>query len=161
VSEPSTERVATYIAAHNLDAEIIATPDGVPTVETAAAALGVDVDQIVKTLVFVDSQDRMVIAIACGTGKVDRRKLSDAAGTSKLNLAPAELVIASTGYAPGGVAPVDLPKHAAVIVDERVAAQSEVYAGSGTYLHMMRIRPEDIIRLNGATIGDILQAFAA
>ena len=69
-----------------------------------------------------------------------------------------QLVIASTGYPPGGVAPIDLPKHAAVIVDQRVAAQSEVYGGSGTDLHMMRIRPEDIIRLNAATIGDILQA---
>ena len=68
MSEPSTKRVAAFIASNALDAEIISTPEGVPTVETAATALGVDVDQIVKTLVFVDTQDRLVIAIACGTG---------------------------------------------------------------------------------------------
>ena len=158
MTEPSTARVAAFIEDHALDAEIISTPEGVPTVETAAAALGVDVEQIVKTLVFVDAQDRLVIAIACGTGKVDRGKLADAAGSSKLKLAPAHLVIESTGYPPGGVAAIDLPEHAVVIVDQRVASQSEVYAGSGTDLHMMRIRPEDIIRLNGASIGDILQA---
>lgn len=158
MSEPSTDRVAAFIEAHDLDAEIISTPEGVPTVETAAAALSVDVDQIVKTLVFLDSHDRMVIAVACGTGRVDRMKLADVAGSSKLKFASAERVIASTGFPPGGVAPVDLPEHAVVIVDQRVASQSEVYAGSGTDLHMVRIRPEDIIRLNGATIGDILQA---
>ena len=147
-----------FIEAHNLDAEIISTPDGVPTVETAATALGVDVDQIVKTLVFVDSRDRLVIAIACGIGKVDRRKLANAAGTSKLKLASSDQVIESTGYPPGGVAPIDLPEDTIVIVDENVAAQPVVYGGSGTDLHMMRIRTEDIIRLNGATIGDILQA---
>jgi hypothetical protein len=48
-----------------------------------------------------------------------------------------------------------------VIVDDNVAAQTVVYGGSGTDVHMMRIRTEDIIRLNGATIGDILQASTA
>ncbi len=158
MSEPSTKRVAAFIASNALNAEIISTPEGVPTVETAATALGVDVDQIVKTLVFVDSQDRLVIAIACGTGKVDRRKLADAAGTSKLKMASSGLVIEWTGYPPGGVAPIDLPEDAIVIVDQRVAGQSVVYGGSGTDLHMMRIRTEDITRLNGATTGDILQA---
>jgi Cys-tRNA(Pro)/Cys-tRNA(Cys) deacylase len=158
VNESSTDRVAAFIEAHDLDAEIIATPQGVPTVETAATALGVDVDQIVKTLVFVDAQDRLVIAIACGTGKVDRRKLADFAGTSKLKLASSDRVIEWTGYPPGGVAPIDLPEEAIVIVDENVAAQPVIYGGSGTDLHMMRIRTEDIIHLNGATIGDILQA---
>jgi Cys-tRNA(Pro) deacylase len=158
VSEPSTARVAAFIAAHNLDAEIIPTPSGVPTVDSAAVALGVDVDQIIKTLVFVDSQDRVVIAIACGTGKVDRRKLADVAGTSKLGLASAALVLQSTGYPPGGVAPVDLPSEARIIVDARVAAQDVVYGGSGTDLHMMRIHAGDIIRLNSASVGDILRA---
>ncbi|HET9661540.1 MAG TPA: YbaK/EbsC family protein [Thermomicrobiales bacterium] len=158
MSEPSTERVATFIAAHTLDAEIISTPDGVPTVETAALALGVEVDQIVKTLVFVDSQKRPVIAIACGLGKIDRHKLADAANTSKLKLAPADLVLETTGYSPGGVAPIDLPDGIRVIVDRCVAAQDVVYGGSGTDLHMMRIRTKDIIRLNAASIGDILQA---
>lgn len=147
-----------FIAAHALDAEIIPTPNGVPTVETAAVALGVGVDQIVKTLVFVDSQDRPVIAIACGTGKIDRRKLADRAGTAELKLASADLVLETTGYPPGGVAPIDLPDGVPVIVDERVAAQEVVYGGSGTDLHMVRIRTGDIIRLDAASIGDIVQA---
>jgi Cys-tRNA(Pro) deacylase len=158
VSEPSTERVTAFIAAHALDAQIISTPGGVPTVETAAKALDVDVDQIIKTLVFVDSQDRLVIAIACGTGKVDRRKLAAVAGTSKLKLAPADLVLESTRYPPGGVAPVGLPATATIIVDERVAIQDVVYGGSGTDLHMTRIRTEDVIRLNQAVVGAILQS---
>lgn len=158
MSEATTERVAAFIAEHGLDAEIIGTPEAVPTVETAAMALGVEVDQIIKTLVFVDSQDRLVIAIACGTGKVDRRKLADVAGASKLKLARADLVLETTGYAPGGVAPVGLPVGVAVIVDERVAAQNVVYGGSGTDLHMMRIRTSDVIRLNGALVAEILQS---
>jgi prolyl-tRNA editing enzyme YbaK/EbsC (Cys-tRNA(Pro) deacylase) len=157
VSEPTTDRVAAFIAAHALDAEIIATPGGVPTVERAAVALKVEVDQIIKTLVFTDDQDRMVIAIACGTGRVDRSKLALAAGSGKLKFAPAPVVVGMTGYPPGGVAPVHLPQHAIVIVDERVIEQSVAYGGSGTDLHMLRIRVDDVIRLNNATTADILQ----
>jgi prolyl-tRNA editing enzyme YbaK/EbsC (Cys-tRNA(Pro) deacylase) len=157
VSEASTERVAAFIAKHDLDAEIIATPDGVPTVETAAAALGVGVDQILKTLVFVDPNDLIVIGIASGTGRVDRAKLAAAAGTGKLKLAPATLVFDATGYAPGGVAPFDLPSEIPVVVDETAAAQREVFGGSGTDLHMMRVHMADVIRLNEARIAPILQ----
>jgi prolyl-tRNA editing enzyme YbaK/EbsC (Cys-tRNA(Pro) deacylase) len=157
VSEATTDRVAAFIVSHRLDAEIIPTPDGVPTVERAAAALNVDPDQIIKTLVFTDAQDRLVIAIACGTGRVDRSKLADAAGSGKLKFAPAPVVVDTTGYPPGGVAPVDLPNDAIVIVDEQVTVQPVVYGGSGTDLHMMRVRVEDVIRLNNATTADILQ----
>ncbi len=157
MSQPSTERVAAFIAAHGLDAELIDTPDGVPTVESAAIALGVDTDRIIKTLVFVDSAGQLVIGIACGTGRVDRAKLAESAGTGRLKLAPAALVLETTGYPPGGVAPVDLPNAATVIVDERVLTQPVVYGGSGTDLHMMRIRPADILRSNNARIGRILQ----
>lgn len=155
--EPTTERVAAFIADHSLDAEIIFTPDGVPTVERAAEALNVAVEQIIKTLVFTNSQGWLVIAIACGTGRVDRSKLAQEAGSAKLKFASAPVVLDTTGYPPGGVAPIDLPNDAIVIVDERVAAQSVVYGGSGTDLHMMRIRVEDVIRLNNAKVADILQ----
>lgn len=157
MSEPSTDRVAAFIASHELDAEIISTPGGVPTVELAAAALGVPVDQIIKTLVFVSSDERLVIAIASGMGRVDRKRLSAATGTTNLKLASPELVLASTGYPAGGVAPIDLPAGVPVIVDTLVAQRQEVYGGSGTDLHMMRIRAEDIIRLNHARIAGIVQ----
>lgn len=158
MTNPSLHRVQEFIAQHDLDAEILSCPDGVPTVEMAAAALGVPVDRIVKTLVFASSTGQLVIAIACGLDRVDRSKLAKLTGASKLKLASAQLVLDGTGYPPGGVAPVDLPSHAIVIVDRRVLDQPIVYGGSGTDLHMMRIRPQDIVRLNDAITADILQS---
>jgi prolyl-tRNA editing enzyme YbaK/EbsC (Cys-tRNA(Pro) deacylase) len=155
--DPSTTRVEVYVAHHALDAEIIPTPSGVPTVETAAAALGVPVDQILKTLVFTGPSDEVVIAIECGTGKVDRHKLAEAAGLPKVSIASPEVVLAATGYPAGGVAPVDLPASAIVVVDEQVLQQEQVYGGSGTDLHMLRIRSADIVRLNNARVASILR----
>lgn len=155
--DSSTVRVRAFIDQHKLDAEIISTPEGVPTVETAAAALGVPVDRILKTLVFVGPSDEVVIAIACGTGKVDRRKLAEAAELPRVSIASSAFVLVSTGYPAGGVAPVDLPRDAIVVIDEHVLTQEQVYGGSGTDLHMLRIRSADIERLNHARIASILQ----
>ena len=157
MTDPSTARVVAFIARHDLDAEIISTPDGGPTVETAAAALGVPVDRILKTLVFTGPAGEIVIAIACGTGRVDRRRLADAAGLPKVAIASQDAVFAATGYPAGGVAPVDLPSGALIVLDEQVVLQEEVFGGSGTDLHMMRIRPSDIVRLTNARIAPILR----
>lgn len=161
MTEPSTDGVAAFIERHQLDAEIIATPDGVPTVERAATALGVTEDQIIKTLVFASPDGNLVIAIANGTGRVDRQKLAVIAGVAKLSFAPPELVLESTGYPPGGVAPVGLPENAPVIVDPSVLEWDEVYGGAGTDLHMMRIRTDDLVRLNRASIAPIVRDSSA
>lgn len=155
--KPSTQRVEAFIIRHSLDAEIISAPDGVPTVETAAAALGVPAEQILKTLVFRGPSGEIVIAIACGTGRVDRQKLAGAANLPKVTIAAPDIVLAATGYPAGGVAPVDLPEDSIVVVDEQVLWQEQLFGGSGTDLHMLRIRAEDIVRLNSARIAPILR----
>lgn len=156
MTNPSTDRVVSFIQRHSLDAEIIPTPDGVPTVETAAQALGVETNQIIKTLVFLGPEDELVIAIACGTGRVDRKRLAAAVDLPKLSMASSEIVLESTGYPAGGVAPVDLPDRAHIVVDTRVIDQDWVFGGSGTDLHMIRIRSADIVALNRAQIASIL-----
>lgn len=153
----STARVAAYIDNHGLDAEIIDTPSGVPTVEDAARALGVSSDRILKTLVFLGPNNELVIAIACGTGRVDRARLAAAAQLGKVKIASPDIVFAATGYPAGGVAPLDLPKDAIVIIDEQVMCQDVVYGGSGTDSHMLRVRSADVARLNFAQVAPILQ----
>lgn len=151
-----TKRVQAFIQRHRLDAEVFPTPAGVPTVEAAAAALGVSVDQIIKTLIFTGPADELVIAVACGTAKVDRAKLAEASGLARVRIAAPDAVFATTGYPAGGVAPVDLPERAIVVVDTAVAEQPVLYGGSGDELHMLRIKSVDIVRLNRATIAPIL-----
>lgn len=146
---------------HQLDAEILPTPKGVPTVESAAAALGVAADQIIKTLVFIGPQHHLVIAIASGTARVDRKKLAAAAGLVSVRFASPELVLASTGYPAGGVAPIGLPDEVPVIIDDRVLTYDEVYGGAGNDLHMMRIRSADLITLNQAIVTSIIQDIVA
>jgi Cys-tRNA(Pro) deacylase len=151
------DRVAAFIALHPLDAEIVPTPEGVPTVESAAAALGVEPEQIIKTLVFTGPQHHLVIAIASGTARVDRIKLAAAAGLTSVRFASPELVLSSTGYPAGGVAPIGLPDGVPVIIDDGVLTRDEVYGGAGNELHMMRVRTADLVTLNQAIVTSIIQ----
>jgi len=157
LSSPGTSRVQAVIDRLDLDAELISTPQGVPTVETAAAALCVAADRIIKTLVFIGPAGELVVAIACGAAKVDRHKLAEAASLPKVRIASPEDVLSTTGYPAGGVAPIDLPEDAIVVVDAAVAGQAELYGGSGDDLHMLRIQSADIVRLNRAIIARILR----
>src|ERR1044071_3799902 len=91
-----------------------------PTVPAAAEAIGVRVEQILKTLLFQDRNGGFVVAIACGTGRVDRGRLAEVSGSGKLRVADARDVPRVTGYPAGGVAPLALPVDLMVVVDTAV-----------------------------------------
>jgi prolyl-tRNA editing enzyme YbaK/EbsC (Cys-tRNA(Pro) deacylase) len=158
--EPATpghppERLAAYLRAHGVDAEFVAPGVPMPTVPLAAAAIGVDQDRILKSLLFRDRTGKLALAIACGTGRVDRDRLAAVAGLDRPRMADAATVLAATGYPAGGVPPVGHAAPLAVVVDRRVAALEVAYGGGGAEEVLLRIRPTDILRLTGATVADI------
>src|SRR5579859_7729898 len=91
-----------YLSEQNIAAEIIHVSAHTPTVTAAAEALGVTVDQIVKTVLFlIDGQPHAVMAN--GVRRIDTRKLAAAFNVNrkKVKLADGDAVIALTGYLPG------------------------------------------------------------
>ena len=127
-----------------------------PTVPLAAAAIGVREEQILKSLVFEDRETgKLVLAIACGTGRVDRARLAAEMGLQRPRLADAAAVLAATGYPAGGVPPVGHATPLAVVMDRRAAALEVAYGGGGAEELLLRIRPADILRLTGGTVANI------
>jgi prolyl-tRNA editing enzyme YbaK/EbsC (Cys-tRNA(Pro) deacylase) len=80
--------------------------EGTPTAEDAANAVGCDLSQIVKSLVF-DCDGRAVLVMVRATA-APTRPVAAAVGAEKARVAGAELVVEATGYPPGGVAPFGL-----------------------------------------------------
>lgn len=128
-----------------------------PTVPLAAAAIGVREEQIIKSVLFQDKQGAVVLGIASGAGRIDRAMLAAAAGLSKLKLAPPEVVLASTGYPAGGVAPVGHRTVIPVVIDRRVMALETVFGGGGSEATLLEIDPRAIAECTGATVADILE----
>ena len=147
-----------YLDEQGIDAELVAPGVAMPTVELAAAAIGAREEQILKSLLFRGRDGRLVLAIAAGTGRVDRGLLAAVTGLDRPRLADAATVLAATGFPAGGVAPVGHRTRLEVVVDRRAAALDVAYGGGGAEELLLRIRPEDIVRLTGARIVDIVDA---
>src|SRR3954468_21339724 len=102
----SAQRVADGAAAHGLEIDVREFPDGTRTADDAARAVGVEVGQIVKSLVF-SVAGRLGLALVPGRNGPDERPVVSAAGApdASVDRADPNDVRASTGYAIGGVPP--------------------------------------------------------
>jgi prolyl-tRNA editing enzyme YbaK/EbsC (Cys-tRNA(Pro) deacylase) len=124
-------------------------PEGTKTAADAAAAIGVEVGQIVKSLVFV-VDDAPTMALVAGDNRLDERLLAGAAGGASVGRADADAVRAATGFPIGGVPPIghDLP----VYVDEDLLRWDEVWAAAGTWNDVFPIDPQELVRATGGTV---------
>jgi len=149
--------LAAYLAAEAPDAELVAPGEEMPTVERAAAALGVPAGRIVKTIAFQHKRDasQVCLAVVPGDVRVDRGKVAAALGRSQLKLASAAATLEATGYAVGGVPPVGHRRPLPVVVDPAVLEFDEVFGGGGDEDHMVRLAPRRIVELTSATVADV------
>jgi prolyl-tRNA editing enzyme YbaK/EbsC (Cys-tRNA(Pro) deacylase) len=145
--------VVDALAAQGLDIEPRSFPEGTKTAADAAAALGVPVGQIGKSLVFrVDGSP--VMALVAGDNQLDERKLAAVHGDhAVVGRADADAVRAATGFPIGGVPPVahDLP----VAVDQDLLRWDEVWAAAGTWTDVFPIAPAELVRVSGGTVADL------
>ncbi len=140
------------------DAQIIQPPADAATVNAAADALGVHPSQIVKSLLFQTRRGDLVLVVAAGGSRVNRQRLAEVAGLSHLKLASPETVLSATGFAVGGMPPVGHARPLNVMVDQAVLMEPVVFGGGGRSDLLLRIRPEEIIRLTSATVADLADA---
>jgi len=141
-----------------LQARLISDIGATPTVPAAAEALGVETDQIIKTLLFLIEQPgeperniQPVVVISNGESRVDKGPLADHFGVGKkrVKLAPAEVVLELLGYPAGGVPPIGHRTKLPVIMDASILATAQrtgkpFYGGGGDDRTMMEIRVEEL-----------------
>jgi Cys-tRNA(Pro) deacylase len=151
---PNVVAVTEAARAQGLDIEVREFPAGTRTAVDAAAAIGVDVAQIVKSLAFrVD--DGIVMALVSGPDRLDEAKLAKAAGGSEVGRADADGVRAATGYPIGGVPPFGHRTPLRTYVDQHLLVHDEVWAAAGTPRHVFAIAPADLVRLSGNPPADL------
>jgi prolyl-tRNA editing enzyme YbaK/EbsC (Cys-tRNA(Pro) deacylase) len=122
--------------------------------QDAARAVGCEVGQIAKSLVFKGATSRQaVLVITSGSNRVDEKKLSERIGEPVLK-ADAEFVRQQTGFAIGGVPPVGHAQPIAVFIDEDLLTYSEIWAAAGTPQAVFRLTPQELQKItNGRVIG--------
>ncbi|HBY98740.1 MAG TPA: EbsC protein [Chloroflexi bacterium] len=146
-----------YITAHGITAEVVFPAQETPTVPAAAAAMGCEPDQIIKSVLFLvedgtSSGRRPVLVIACGTARIDYKALAAHFGVSrkKVRLAPPHVVLETLGYPAGGVPPFGHITPVPVLMDEAVTRQAVVYGGGGDDRSLMRLTVDELRRVTRA-----------
>ena len=151
---PNVKRVVEAGLALGLTIEPRQFPEGTKTAADAAAAIGVDIGQIVKSLIFaVDGE--VVLAYVSGANQLDEKKLAAAAGGAKCARVDADVVREATGFPIGGVPPFGHKTHLRVFIDPDLLQYDEVWAAAGTWNDVFGIEPHKLVEASGGVVTDL------
>ncbi|MGH2547728.1 MAG: YbaK/EbsC family protein [Actinomycetota bacterium] len=154
MSRPSAiERFLASAEDLGLTLEVREFPKGTRTAVDAARAIGCDVGQIVKSLVFVAGTEPF-LALTSGPNRADTARLSELLGGVPVRRADPEEARGATGFAIGGTPPFGHPRRLRVLCDRDLLGYKEVWAAAGTPNAVFRIGPEDLLRASGAEPAD-------
>jgi prolyl-tRNA editing enzyme YbaK/EbsC (Cys-tRNA(Pro) deacylase) len=134
---PTAARLQTRLADDGLAIDVVTLTDSARTAAQAAAALGCEVGQIVKSLVFV--RDGEALMVLCAG---DRRVAADRLG---LTPSTADQARAATGFAIGGIPPLGHATALATLIDESLRRFATVWAAAGTPHDVFEVATEALI----------------
>lgn len=149
----SLKRVRAALESAKIETEIIETPLA-RTAADAATAIGCEIDQIAKSIIFRgERSSKAILFLTAGGNSVDTRRAAVLAG-EPLCKADAALVRAQTGFTIGGVAPVGHINQIASFADPKLLKFSVVWAAAGTPHHVFCVSPADLMRLSRSQVSD-------
>ncbi|MCB0913009.1 MAG: YbaK/EbsC family protein [Propionibacteriaceae bacterium] len=147
-------RVAAKLAELGHPHEVVMLPVTGRTAEDAASALGVELGQIAKSIVFRrKSDDAAVLVVTSGDLRVDEKKVSALVGA--LGRADADFVKASTGFSIGGVSPVAHTTPPVIVIDRELFRFDRVWAAAGHPHAVFPLSPDELVVLTGAPVADV------
>jgi len=146
-------RFEDWLSEHGLDFQVRSYPAGTRTAEDAARAIGCDVAQIVKSLIFT-ADGRPVVALVSGANRLSTARLEALAG-GRVTKADADLAREATGYAIGGVPPFGHTTALPVFMDRDLARHDVVWAAAGRPDAVFPITPAQLAELSRARIEDL------
>ena len=144
-----------YLKSNNVWFNLIIKDSTVHTAD-AAAATGIPLERIIKSLVFL-ADGEPVLVIIPGNCRVNKKKLKIVLKSKNAEIVPFTQVEKYSGYPPGATAPVCHKKINKVIIDERVMLFETVFGGGGSTKKLLELKPKDIQKLNNALIANIVE----
>jgi prolyl-tRNA editing enzyme YbaK/EbsC (Cys-tRNA(Pro) deacylase) len=152
---PLVVQVARHLEALGADTKPVMLSDTAHTAVDAARALGCEVGQIAKSLVFRGrTTDRALLVIARGTHRVSEGRLADLAGES-VEQATADFVKARTGFPVGGVPPLGHRERLPTWIDEGLLAEPVIWAAAGHPRAVVRLTPAQLVAWTGGIVADV------
>ena len=159
-AHPAHQRVHEAAAKRGVDIDIVTFDESTHTAQEAATAIGVELGQIVKSLVFVAPVDlarddaglEPIVALVRGTDRVDIARLASVTGKTRMRRANADEAAEATGFSIGGIPPFGHRRRITVVMDPALDAYPVVWAAAGTPNAVFAIAPATLARLADALV---------
>ena len=140
----SARRVQDALTAQGLTVTVRELTDSTRTAQEAAASVGCELGQIVKSLIFRGLEtDRAILVVTSGANRVDEHRLAQLAGEA-IGRADASFVRERTGFVIGGVAPIGHRSEPKTFFDEDLLQFDTLWAAAGTPNALFATTPADL-----------------
>ncbi len=151
----SAQKIQDFLAQSGYQLQVVELPDSTRTAVEAAQAIGCEVGQIVKSLIFkAKRSQKPVLVIASGSNRVDEKRIEAQIG-EPLGKADAEFVRVQTGFAIGGVPPLGHRSPIQTFIDQDLFDYKEIWAAAGTPHAVFQLTPQILQELTGGQILEI------
>lgn len=156
----SAQKVQNTLLALGASAQVREFSESTRTSAEAAQAVGCEVGQIAKSLVFkTRDSETPVLVIASGANRVDEKKVRAILG-EKLSKANADFVRAVTGFVIGGVPPVGHTQPLRTLIDADLMQYTTIWAAAGTPNAVFPLTPAELVRITGGEVVDVKETSA-
>ena len=146
----NSQKVQDFLDQFDFKLEVVELEESTRTAQDAAEAVGCEVGQIVKSLIF-RSTDQPLLFLVSGKNKLNTTAVGESLGF-RLEKANADFVREKTGYAIGGVPPVAHAEKMDVYIDQDLLAFDTIWAAAGTPHAVFRLTSADLPRISGGTV---------
>ena len=150
-----SQKVQNALNELDISLEVIELPDSTRTAVEAAQAIGCQIGQIIKSLIFRGGKtDHAILVLASGQNHVNEKKI-EMLIAEPLEKANANFVRKHTGFAIGGVPPVGHSEKLATYIDEDLLEYSVLWAAAGTPHAVFKLKSEDLVKITAGIVVDI------
>jgi prolyl-tRNA editing enzyme YbaK/EbsC (Cys-tRNA(Pro) deacylase) len=153
----AVDRFLASAKAAGLAVEVRRFPAGTRTAPDAARAVGCEVGQIVKSLVFV-ADGTPFVALTSGANRADPARLAAEVGALEVRRATPEEARDATGFAIGGTPPFGHPRPLGVLMDSDLSGYEVLWAAAGAPDTVFPISPTDLLAMTGAEVADFKES---
>ena len=149
---PNAQKVQDSLNAFGVTCQVIEMPSSTRSAQEAAQAVGCQVGQIVKSLIFRGKQTQApYLLLVSGANRVNEKLLSEVLG-EKIEKPDADYVREISGFVIGGVAPLGHTHPMTTFIDEDLLNYSEIWAAAGTPNAVFRLTPTDLLKITAGKV---------
>jgi len=147
------EKLRTYIKEHEIDAELLTFDQSTHSVADAAAAVGAEPEDFVKSIAMIGPDNQLIVAIVKGEHRASTSRVSKALKIERPRIAQPDEALEKSGYPVGGTPAFGY--EAIFLIDPKVMEKEKVYSGGGSERALTLMSPEEMKRANGAKLARV------